>query len=128
MDDEITGMYQMAKILDGLDEQARGRLIRWAADKYGVDVGQSADLDDGAVDAAARSVFMEVDPDKVAAARAARASGETSAAVAAKLGAMTPEPDDAPPQRDPGKPSFLDTSFRMYSGKRELKKAKDEKK
>jgi len=77
MDDEITGMYQLAKIFDGLDEEARARLIRWAADKYGVDVGQPKAAGAAAFDD--QSMFMEVDPEKVAAARVARESGEAGA-------------------------------------------------
>lgn len=38
MDDEITGMFQVAKILDALDEPARARVLRWAADKYDIDL------------------------------------------------------------------------------------------
>ncbi len=40
MDDEVTVMFQIAKTLEELDEESRARVIRWAADKYGVDVGQ----------------------------------------------------------------------------------------
>ena len=42
MDDEITGMFQVAKILEELVEDARARVLRWAADKFGVDLGQLA--------------------------------------------------------------------------------------
>ena len=107
MDDEITGMFQIAKILDDLDEDARGRVLRWAADKYGLDLGQLP----------AEAGEKEADP-----------TDETVSAPQLEVKpASTLEPDEAPPERDPERPSFLDTSFRMYSGKQQLKKTKDEK-
>ena len=129
MDDEITGMYQVTKILDDLDEAARARVLRWAADKYGIDLGQlAAKADEEEAESADETNFRGVDPGKVAAAKQA---GEEQAAAAPQLEvkpASTLEPEEAPPERDPERPSFLDTSFRMYSGKKELKKTKGEKK
>jgi hypothetical protein len=135
MDDEITGMFQIAKVLDQLDGSARARVIRWAADKYGVDLGQLDDPEHD-VESADQTMFIGVDPAKVAAARAARdaAAADPSAADpgAAASGpaaepASTPAAPEAPPPRDPERPSFLDTRFRMHSGKQHLKKAKEEK-
>lgn len=129
MDDEISGMFQIAKVLDQLDETARGRVIRWAADKYGVDLGQHAGAERD-VEATDQTMFIGVDPAKVAAARAARdatAAGPSGADSGSTASAPEVEPPAAPPQRDPERPSFLDTSFRMYSGKQQLKKAKEEK-
>lgn len=130
MDDEVGVMFQVGKTLEGLDEDARARVIRWAADKFGVDVGQPLAADDELIDNSGQTAFMSVDAEKVAAAKAARDSGEATAAVVAKLepDAVRVEPDEPPPDRNPEKPSFLDTSFRMYSGKKELKKAKGDKK
>ena len=90
MDDEITGIYQVAKILDTLDEEARARVIRWAADKYDIDL--TVPLADADVAAAAERTHAEAPPEK----------------------------------KDPEKPSFLDTQFRMHAGKKQLKKKKDE--
>ena len=126
MDDEITGMFQIAKVLEGLDEEARARVVRWAADKFGIDMGQPME-DDEAVESTDETMFLGVDPEKVAAVKAAR---EAEAAAAPKLEvqpASTLDETEAPPERDPEKPSFLDTSFRMYSGKKQLKKAQDDK-
>jgi len=135
MDDEITGMFQIAKVLDQLDENARARVIRWAADKYGVDLGQ-LDAAEHDVESTDQTMFIGVDPAKVAAARAARAatvagpgdgdSGSAASGPAAEP-PSTPAAAGPPPQRDTERPSFLDTSFRMYSGKQHLKKAKEEK-
>lgn len=126
MDDEITGMFQVAKVLEGLDEAARARVIRWAADKFGIDLGQPMDVDEGGIESSDKTMFMGVDPEKVAAAKAAR---ETERAAAPNLdvqSASTIDETEAPPERDPDKPSFMDTSFRMYSGKKKLKKAKND--
>ena len=129
MDDEITGMFQIGKILDELDDEARARVLRWAADKYGIDLGQlAAEADEEEAASSDKTMFQGVDPDKVAAAEQAR---EEQAAEARQLEvkpASTIESGEAPPERDPERPSFLDTSFRMYSGKKELKKTKGEKK
>ncbi len=130
MDDEVTVMFQIAKTLEGLDEDSRARVIRWAADKFGVDVGQPA-AGEEAMGTGSETMFIGVDPEKVAAARAARdaAAGKSDGATDGARGAApasAPPADEPPPDRDPEKPSFLDTSFRMYSGKKELKKAKDE--
>jgi len=127
MDDEITGMFQVGKVLEGLDEEARARVLRWAADKFDIDLGQPVEAEEEAAESTdEKTMFMRVDPEKVAAAKAAR---EAEHAVAPKLQvqpASTLEETEKPTERDPGKPSFLDTSFRMYSGKKDLKKAKDE--
>lgn len=40
MDDEITAMQAMAGALAGLDESARGRVIRWLGERYGVRAAQ----------------------------------------------------------------------------------------
>ena len=130
MEDEITGMFQIAKILDALDEPARARVLRWAADKYGIDLGQIAAEDEDA-EASDRVMSLGVDPEKVAAAKQAREGQATEGAAAEQLEvkpASTLESVETPPERDPERPSFLDTSFRMHSAKKELKKAKDEKK
>ena len=126
MDDEITGMFQVGKVLEGLDEEARARVLRWAADKFDIDLGQPVEAEEEAAESTDGTMFMGVDPEKVAAAEAAP---EAEHAVAPKLQvqpASTLEEPNAPPEKDPDKPSFLDTSFRMYSGKKDLKKAKDE--
>lgn len=132
MDDEITGMYQVAKVLEGLDEDARARVIRWAADKFGVDLGQPMEIDEEAVESTNETMLGSVDPEKVAAAREAReasASGEGASPPALQVKpASSLEETEAAPPRDPGKPSFMDTSFRMFSGKQQLKKTKDESK
>jgi len=141
MDDEITGMFQIAKVLDQLDGSARARVIRWAADKYGVDLGQLDDPEHD-VESADQTMFIGVDPAKVAAARAARDAaaagpGATDSGAAASGPAAEPAAEpastaaapaapEAPPPRDPERPSFLDTSFRMQSGKQHLKKAKEQ--
>ncbi|MGD8329094.1 MAG: hypothetical protein PVJ49_06625 [Acidobacteriota bacterium] len=96
MDDEIDAMSQVVRILEELDEEARARVVRWAADRYGVDVGQSVDLDGES--GPEHQVRPSSGPDKA----------------------------ETPPPRDPSKPSFMDTSFRMFSGKQQLKKAKDD--
>jgi hypothetical protein len=124
MDDEITAMFQVAKILEGLDEETRARVVRWAADKFGVDLGQA--IDDEDVESTDETMLGGIDPEKVAAAKAARASGDDSAPKLQVKPASSLEPEEAPPERDPDKPSFLDTSFRMFSGKQELKKKKEE--
>ena len=126
MDDEITGMFQVGKVLEGLDEEARARVLRWAADKFAIDLGQPVEAEEEAVESPDQTMFIGVDPEKVA---AAPAGSEAEQAVAPKLQvqpASTLEETDAPPEKDPDKPSFLDTSFRMYSGKKDLKKTKDE--
>ncbi len=128
MDDEISGMFEVAKILDDLDEDARARVLRWAADKYGVDLGQLAADADEEAESSDEAMFLGVDPDEVAAAKQAREEQAAGAPQLEVKPASTPEPDEAPPERDPDRPSFLDTSFRMYRGKKELKKARDEKK
>lgn len=128
MDDEITGMFQIAKILDEMDEETRGRVVRWAADKYGIDLGQIDD--DEGLDSGEQVMFGSVDPDKVAAAKAARETAREEEKSAPKLEvkpASSLESTEAPPERDPEKPSFLDTSFRMFSGKQILKKEKEQK-
>ena len=130
MDDEITGMFQVAKILDELDEEARSRVLRWAADKYGIDLGQLVAEEDDA-ESTDETRFLGVDLDKAAAAKDAREEASAEQGEAPKVEvkpASSLEPEEAPPERDPERPSFLDTSFRMYSGKKELKKTKDEKK
>ncbi len=131
MDDEITGMYQIAKILEDLDDVARARILRWAAEKFDVDLGLALDGTDD-VDDSDHTRFMGVDPDKLEAARAARtaqAAENRDAAAAPKLevqpASSLDQPEEAPPEHDPDKPSFLDTQFRMFSGKKELKKTKD---
>lgn len=129
MDDEITGMFQVAKILENLDENARARVLRWAADKYGIDLGQRAAevADEEDAESTDKTMLRSVDPEKVAAAKQA---GEEQAAEDSQLEvkpASSLEHDEAP-ERDPERPSFLDTSFRMYSGKKKLKKTTDEKK
>lgn len=126
MDDEVTAMFQVAKILEGLDEEARARVVRWAADKFGVDVGQSVDIDERAMGSTDETMRGAVDPDGVAAAPAGRESDDAPES-AAESTASAGE-DQAPPRRDPSKPLFMDTSFRMFSGKKELKKAKGDKK
>ena len=68
-DDEITRMFQVAKILDDLDQEARARLLRWAADKYGIDMGQPAPED---VESTDQTISGGVEPDRVAAARGRR--------------------------------------------------------
>lgn len=126
MDDEITGMFQVAKVLEGLDEQARARVLRWAADKFGIDLGQPREDAEQAIESTDETMFMGVDPEKVAAAKAAR---DAEHAVAPKLevqSASTLDETGAPPERDPEKPSFMDTSFRMHSGERQLKKTKND--
>ena len=124
MDDEITGMFQVAKVLEGLDEEARARVIRWAADKFGIDLGQPMEVDEEAIESSDQTRFMGVDPDKVAAAKVAREAEHAAAPKLEVQAASTLDETGAPPERDPEKPSFLDTSFRMYSGKKQLKKAK----
>lgn len=127
MDDEISSMFQVAKILEELDEEARARVVRWAADKFGIDLGQPPEGDEDAVEATDETMLGGVDPEKVAAAKSLRdLAGESKAKLEVKP-ASTLEKAEAPPKRDPSKPSFMDTSFRMFSGKQELKKAKDEK-
>ena len=132
MDDEISGMYQVAKILEGLDEDARARVIRWAADKYDIDLNTPLDSGERAAD---EVTFMDVDADKVAAAKAAGEGGESEAESgefqpkvevepASILGGETQLP---PAKKDPEKPSFLDTQFRMYAGKKRLKKEQEDK-
>lgn len=132
MDDEITGMYQVAKVLEGLDEEARARVIRWAADKFGVDLRQPIDVDEEAVESTNETMLGSVDPDKLAAAREARAASASGEAASSPKLQVKPasslEDAEAPPPRDPGKPSFMDTSYRIFSGKQQLKKAKDENK
>ena len=126
MDDEITGMFQVGKVLEGLDEEARARVLRWAADKFAIDLGQPVEAEEEAVESPDQTMFIGVDPEKVAATKSAR---EAEHAVAPKLQvqpASTLEETEKPTERDPGKPSFLDTSFRMHSGKKDLKKTKDE--
>ncbi len=130
MDDEITGMFQVAKILENLDENARARVLRWAADKYGIDLGQRAAevADEEDAESTDKTMLRSVDPEKVA---AAKEGGEEQAAEDSQLEvkpASSLEHDETPPERDPERPSFLDTSFRMYSGKKKLKKTTDEKK
>jgi len=76
-------------------------------------------------------MFLGADPDKAAAAKQAREGQAAEGAAVRQLEvepASTLESVEAPPERDPDRPSFLDTSFRMYSAKKELKKAKDESK
>jgi len=124
MDDEITAMFQVAKILEGLDEETRARVVRWSADKFGIDLGQA--MDDEDVESTDETMLGGIDPEKVAAAKAASESGDDSAPKLQVKPASSLEPEEAPPERDPDKPSFLDTSFRMFSGKQELKKKKDE--
>jgi len=124
MDDEITGMFQVAKVLEGLDEEARARVIRWAADKFGVDLGQPMEDDEEAIESTDQTRFQGVDPAKVAAAKAARESAATPKLQVQPASSL--EDTEAPPDRDPDKPSFMDTSFRMFSGKKELKKSKDD--
>lgn len=131
MDDEVTVMFQIGKTLEGLDEESRARVIRWAADKFGIDLGQAASADEETTAKGSDTMFIGVDPEKMAAAKAARDSAEgkasrASAGTGSGDTAPTPSTEEPPPQRDPEKPSFLDTSFRMYSGKKELEKAKDE--
>jgi hypothetical protein len=129
MDDEITGMFQIAKILDGMDEETQARVVRWAADKYGIDLGQAAEQDEG-IDTGEQVMIGGVDPEKLAAAKAAKEAARAEEQAAPKLEvkpASTMESTEAPPERDPEKPSFLDTSFRMYSGKQILKKEKETK-
>lgn len=125
MDDEITGMFQIAKVLEGLDEEARARVLGWAADKFGIDLGQPM-VDDEAVEATDETMFMGVDPEKVAAAEVARQAEHAAAPKLEVQPASTLDETEAPPQRDPEKPSFMDTSFRVYSGKKQLKKTKDD--
>ena len=126
MDDEITGMFQVAKILDDLDEAARAWVLRWAADKYGIDLGQlDAGADEESAESSDQVMFLGVDPENAAAAKQAREGQAAEAPQLEVKPASTLEPDEAPPKRDPERPSFLDTSFRMYSGKKELKKTKD---
>ena len=124
MDDELSSMFQVAKVLEKLDEDSRARVVRWAADKYGVDLGQPADgeFDPDATD---RTMVADVSPEKVAANNAAREQRLHEAKDARK--SAPAEASDKPPERDPEKPSFMDTSFRMYSGKQLLKKEKDSK-
>ena len=128
MDDEITGMHEISKILEDLDDKARARVIRWAAEKFGVDLGQPPLGESGAIDDSDHTRFMGVDPDKLEAARAAQVAESPDAAAAPKLevqpASSLDKPTEVPPQRDPEKPSFLDTQFRMFSGKQELKKTK----
>ena len=131
MDDEITGMYQIAKVLEDLDDEARARVIRWAAEKLGVDLGLAPLGASGAIDDSEHTRFMGVHPDKLEAARQARAAqvAETRDAPAAPKVGVQPvssldEPAEAPPGRDPEKPSFLDTQFRMLSGKQQMKKTR----
>ncbi len=124
MSDEVSVMFEIGKKLEPLDEDSRARVIRWAADKYGVDVGQPAAIEAGASGDDQQTMFIGVDPEKLAAAKAARESGAKSPAGAHTASPPAPAADEPPPQRDPDKPSFLDTSFRMYSGKKELRKAK----
>jgi len=131
MDDEITGMFQIAKILDDMDDETRSRVVRWAADKYGVDLGQVLAAGEEEGESTDQTMFLGVDPEKVAAAKAARdadrAEEQASAPNLEVKPASTMESTEVPPERDPEKPSFLDTSFRMYSGKQQLKKEKDPK-
>ena len=98
MDDEITGMHEISKILDNLDDEARARVIRWAAEKFGVDL-RLAPLDESAaIDDSDHTRFMGVDPDKLEAARDARAAqvAETrDAAVAPKLEVQPASPRQA---------------------------------
>ena len=129
MDDEITSMFQVGKILDALDEEARGRVVRWAADKYGIELGQTNVAAEEAAESPESTMFASVDPEKMAALKAgreAKAEATTSPNLEVQP-ASTLEPDESPPPRDPERPSFLDTSFRMHSGKKELKKAKNDK-
>ncbi len=125
MDDEITGMFQVAKILENLDENARARVLRWAADKYGIDLGQRAAevADEEDAESTDKTMLRSVDPKKVAGEEQAAEDSQLEVKPASSL-----EHDETPPERDPERPSFLDTSFRMYSGKKKLKKTKDEKK
>ena len=128
MDDEITGMYQIAKILEDLDNESRARVIRWAAEKFGVNLAPAPLAESGTIDDSDHARFMSVDPDKLEAARAARVAGGGDAAAAPTLEVQPASSLDAsaeaPPERDPEKPSFLDTQFRMFSGKQQLKKTK----
>ncbi|WP_243227556.1 hypothetical protein [Microbacterium sp. CIAB417] len=39
MDLEIEAMGKVSKALGGLEEEARGRVIRWAAERYGISLG-----------------------------------------------------------------------------------------
>ena len=126
MDDEVTVMFQLGKTLEALDEESRARVIRWAADKFGVDVGQPFASGEQALGTEHQTMFIGIDPEKVAAAKAARESGESKIAASGRLSPESVAVEETPPARDPDKPSFLDTSFRMYSGKKELRKAKDE--
>ncbi len=126
MDDEITGMFQVAKVLEGLDDEARARVLRWAADKFAIDLGQPIEVDEEGVESSDQTRFIGVDPDKVAAAKAAHEAEHAAVPKLEVQPASTLEETEAPPERDPEKPSFMDTSFRMYSGKKSLKKAKDE--
>lgn len=127
MDDEISSMFQVAKILEGLDEEARARVVRWAADKFGVDLGQPMEGDEDALEATDETMLGGIDPEKVAAAKSLRdLAGESEPELEVKP-ASSLEETEAPPKRDPSKPSFMDTSFRMFSGKQQLKKEKDEK-
>ncbi len=125
MDDEITGMFQVAKILQNLDENARARVLRWAADKYGIDLGQRAAevADEEDAESTDKTMLRSVDPKKVAGEEQAAEDSQLEVKPASSL-----EHDETPPERDPERPSFLDTSFRMYSGKKKLKKTTDEKK
>ncbi len=129
MDDEITGMYQIAKVLEDLDDEARARVLRWAAEKFGVDLGLAPLDESGEIDDSDHTRFMGADPAKLEAARAARVAESGDAAAAPKLevqpASSLDEPAEAPPERDPGKPSFLDTQFRMHSGKQQLKRSKE---
>jgi len=127
MDDEISGMFQVAKILEELDEEARARVVRWAADKFGVDLGQPMEPDEEAIGSTHETMLGNVDPKKAAAAKSLRElAGESTPDLEVKP-ASSLEQEEAPPPRDPSKPSFMDTSFRMFSGKQQLKKAKDDK-
>ena len=133
MDDEITGMHEIAKVLEDLDEEARARVIRWAAEKFGVDLRLAPSDESGDIEDSDHTRFMGVDPDKLEAAREARAgqvAESRDVAAAPKLevqpASSLDKPAEAPPERDPEKPSFMDTQFRIFSGKQELKKSKKE--
>ena len=84
----------------------------------------------GDIDDSDHTRFMGVDPDKLEAAREARAESLDESRETAKLevkpASSLEEPAEAPPDRDPEKPSFMDTQFRMFSGKQELKKKKSD--
>ena len=58
MDDEITGMFQVGKVLEGLDEEARARVLRWAADKFAIDLGQPVEAEEEAVESPDQTMFM----------------------------------------------------------------------